>query len=177
MTTSQIFILFLRNGLQMLANSYATLERALTEEENVLTKEEFVRTVTLSQAFPGIFSLNMAAFIGKRLKGYAGIFAALAGAIIPALTIFIFIAFLSTMGDAPEWIRHFLRGLRPAAVALLVPPCYKLGRDVGIHLSTVVIPIAAAILIVILHISPAYIVIATALCGYVYGRLVRPVEK
>ena len=177
MTRSQIFILFLRNGLQMLANSYATLEKVLTEDYKALTKEEFVNVVTLAQAYPGIFSLNMAAFLGKRLKGHAGSFIALAGAIIPAFLIFAFIALVAVNGDAPEWFRHFLRGMRPAVVALLVPPCYKLGRDVGIHLSTIAIPILAAVLIVFFHISPAYIVVAAAACGYVYGRLVKPSEK
>lgn len=176
MKTSHIFQLFLSNGFHLLGNSYGGVEDVVVTRAQLLQKEEFMEVVILTQAFPGVFVLNFSAYLGWRLAGLRGSLAALAGTMLPAFVAVLLLAIIVHSWDSVDWVSRFLRGLRPAVVALLVYPCYKLGRDSGLKLSNVALPVGAALAIWMFHVSPAYIVLAVAILGYVYGRFVRPFE-
>ena len=69
-------------------------------------------------------------------------------------------------------VQAFLRGARPAIVALVALPCIQLWRSSNVTLSTVWIPIGAAIAIGLLGISPTYIIIGLIVLAALYALLV-----
>ena len=76
------------------------------------------------------------------------------GMILPAVVILI--VFATFFDDFRHFaaVDSFLRGARPAIVALIALPCFQLWRQSGITLSTVWIPVGAAIGIGLLGVSP-----------------------
>ena len=171
-----LFMAFLKAGGLTVGNGYAIVEplrHALVSENKWLTEENFSADLAIVQAMPGIFSLNLAICLGKRIYGRRGMAAALTGTLLPALVILIVLA---TCFDS---VRHFpavetfLKGARPAIVAAVLLPCLKMWRHSGIVLSTVWIPVGAALAIVLLGVSPTYIIIALTVLGLLYGFLVR----
>ena len=62
------------------------------------------------------------------------------------------------------------RGIRPAVVALIAVPTFRLGQRAKLNRYTIWIPIACALAIWALGVSPIYIIILAALGGYVYGK-------
>ena len=67
-----LFFSFLRVGAFTVGGGYAMiplLQRELVGRHNWLSDEEFLDCVALSQAMPGVFAVNIAAIVGKRLCG------------------------------------------------------------------------------------------------------------
>ena len=77
--------------------------------------------------------------------------------------------------DVP-WVAAMFRGIRPAVVALIAVPTFNLAKSAQITLATCWIPIVTALLIWLMGVNPVIIIIAAALCGYLYGQFIKPTE-
>lgn len=58
-------------------------------------KEDFLDLMALAQTVPGIFAVNIAIFIGYKLKGFWGAFWMALGTILPSFLIILAIALFS----------------------------------------------------------------------------------
>ena len=110
--------------------------------------------------------------MGRQINGWKGSAVCLLGMLLPPLVIFsIFATFYNDFCEVPA-IRAFLRGARPAIIALVALPCIQLWRSSNVSLSTVWIPIGAAIAIGLLGISPSYIILGLTVLAAIYAILV-----
>lgn len=170
-----LFITFLKAGGLTIGDGYATvqpLRQALVKSCGWLSEEEFARHLAVVHAMPGIFNINLAVWLGRKLKGWPGSVACLLGMTLPAVVILI--VFATFFDDFRHFaaVDSFLRGARPAIVALIALPCFQLWRQSGITLSTVWIPVGAAIGIGLLGVSPTYIILALTALGLLYAVMV-----
>ena len=118
---------------------------------------------------PGIFNINLASLLGHRLMGWKGSAACLLGMVLPPLVILVvFATFFNDFRKFPA-VESFLRGARPAIVALIALPCFQMWKKSGITLSTVWIPVGAAIGIGLLGVSPTLIILGLTLLGLLYA--------
>ena len=62
-------------------------------------------------------------------------------------------------------------GVRPAVVALIAAPCFKMAKTANINRYNIWIPVVAVSLIAAFGISPIYIIIAAGVLGWLYGKL------
>ena len=172
---ADLFKLILRNSYLAVAGGMALLPPVGKEvvERGWLTEEEFAGIVSMSMAMPGVFSFNFCSCLGRKIGGLKGCLSALAGLAVPALVSVLAMILLFGKLAGNEGFESFLKGIRPAVVALLVWPCVMLGRNAKINFSNIVLPLGAALLIWLLRISPFYIVLVVAIGGYVYGRFVK----
>ena len=68
-------------------------------------------------------------------------------------------------------VESIFRGIRPAVVALIAAPTFSMAKSAHINLANCWIPVGCALLIYAMHVNPIYIIIAAAVGGYLYGRL------
>lgn len=167
-----LFTTFLQAGGLTIGDGYAAiapLRRALVKRNCWLSDDEFAQHLAVVQAMPGVFNINLATYIGRKLYGWKGSAACLLGMILPPMLIFlIFSIFYNDLCNQPA-IKAFLRGARPAIVALIALPCLQMWNKSGISLSTVWIPVGAAIAIGLLGISPTYIILGLILLAALYA--------
>ena len=98
-TFAKIAAFVLGGGLAMLP----VIEETFVNKKKLLTGEELLDVVALTQTVPGIIAANAAVSIGMKIAGFAGAVAALLGAIFPSFVIILSIAWLF-----PEYQgRHF----------------------------------------------------------------------
>ena len=71
---------------------------------------------------------------------------------------------------------RFFRGIRPAVVALIAAPVFRMAKSARVTRHTVWIPVAAALLIWLAGVSPIYIILVAGLGGYAYGQLINDPE-
>ncbi len=166
-----LFLVFGKIGLFTLGGGYAMvplMERELCGK--YLSREDFLDTLALAQAAPGIMAINTAILTGYKVHGVWGaIFAAL-GAALPSFIIILILAiFFKTYQQNPI-IRRIFMGVRPAVIALILVPVFNLARAANITWKTVWIPIVVALAVWAMGISPVYLVILAGLGGYLYGR-------
>ncbi|MBR2114981.1 MAG: chromate transporter [Prevotella sp.] len=169
------FKTFFKIGIFTLGGGYAMIP--LIEEEVVnnkkwVTKDEMLDLIAIAQSCPGVFAINIATFIGYKLRKTRGAICTTLGTAMPSFLIILAIAmFFSQFKDNP-YVAAMFKGIRPAVVALIAVPTFNLGKRAQLNMWTIWIPIVSALLIWLLGVSPIWIIIAAGIGGYIYGRIV-----
>ena len=102
--------------------------------------------------------------------------AAVGGLLLPPFIIMVFIAGLFGDVRTQPQMAAFLRGVRPAIIALLVIPVARTLRHTSITLANVWLPIGAAVAICLLGLPPFVIVLGIIIPGLLYGFFIKPNE-
>ena len=176
----RIFWSFFKIGTFTIGGGYAMIplmEKELVDRRGWLSQEEFLDTLALSQAMPGVFAANMATSVGMKRRGVLGAVSAIVGNILmPVLMILLLAVFFRHFSDN-HWVESAFKGVRPAVVALIAAPVFKMAKTAGICWRNAWIPVLSALLIASLGVSPVLVVLAAAAGGLLYGAIVRRKEK
>ena len=185
----RLFWTFIKIGTFTLGGGYAMIplvEREVVDAHGWLSREEFLSMLALAQSAPGIIAVNTAIFVGYAIKGWRGVIFTVLGAVLPSFLIILLIAAVFTrFKDMPQ-VEAVMKGVRPAVVALIAAPLYRMAKSAGMipeaekegqgkdsrgkdgqekkewwRLLLLLIPISAALLVWLCDISPIYIIILT----------------
>lgn len=166
-----LFITFFKIGAFTFGGGYAMI--ALLQREVVsrgwLTDEEFLDLFAITQSLPGIIAVNISIFIGYRLRKFKGALVCAIGTILPSFLIILAIAVYFTEMQDNVWVERVFKGLRPAVVALIAVPVFTAIKSLHINKFMLLVPIASALSIWLLNISPIYVIIVSAVGGLVYS--------
>lgn len=169
----QLFRTFFKIGLVTFGGGYAMIpmiEADVVDKYKWVGKEQFLDLLAIAQSCPGVFAINIAIFIGYKLRKERGAIATAVGTALPSFLIILAIAmFFSQFKDNP-YVAAIFRGIRPAVVALIAVPTFRLGQRAKLNRYTIWIPVVCALAIWALGVSPIYIIIIAGLAGYLYGR-------
>ena len=173
------FKTFFKIGIFTLGGGYAMIpliEEEVVNKKRWVSKEEFLDLIAIAQSCPGVFAINIAIFIGYKLRKIRGVLATALGTALPSFLIILLIAmFFHRFQDNPV-VASIFRGIRPAVVALIAVPTFNLAKSANISWINCWIPIASALLIWLMGVSPIYIIILAGLGGWAYGRIIKPTE-
>lgn len=176
----EFFLTCNKIGAFTLGGGYAMIpimEREFVDKHQWMDRQEFMDIMVVAQTTPGIFAIDMASHIGYKLRGvWGGIVGALGIALPSIIAIMVIAMFFQNFKDN-EYVAKFFRGVRPAVVALIAAPCFKMAKTANITWRTAWIPVACAALIWLLGVSPIYIIIVAGLAGYLYGMFNSKLEK
>lgn len=165
---SKLFTTFFKIGLFTIGGGYAMIpliERDVVERNKWLEREEFTDLLAVAQSVPGVFAVNMSVYIGYKLRGIAGSIVAAIGNILPSVLIILSIALFFSAFRENEIVSNIFKGMRPAVVALIAVPVFSVAKSAKLSLKNVWIPVIAALLIVVLGVSPVYVIIIAATAG------------
>lgn len=123
-TFFRIGIVTFGGGLTMLP----ILERVLVNDKNWTTQDDLLDYYSIAQTTPGIIAVNVATFVGHKLKGIAGGFSATLGMVTPSLIIITFIALCVSNFQDYEWVQKAMKGINAAVTALLTYSVVSLCR-------------------------------------------------
>ncbi len=168
------FKTFFKIGLFTLGGGYAMIP--LIEEEVVnkhrwVSKDEMLDLIAIAQSCPGVFAINIAVFIGYKLKNTRGAIATAAGTALPSFLIILLIAMFFYQFKDNKVVAAMFRGIRPAVVALIAVPTFNLAKRAQLNRFTLWIPIVSALAIWLLGVSPIWIIIAAGVGGFIYGKV------
>ena len=170
----KLFVTFFRIGVFTFGGGYAMIpliEKDIVERNRWVGREDFVDLLAVAQSAPGIFAVNMAVFIGYKLRGTRGAIAAAMGCVLPSVVIILLIALFFRQFRHLPVVNNVFMGLRPAVVALIAVPVFSVAKSAKLGWSTVWIPVLSALLIVAFGVSPVYVIAVAALAGFVWGKM------
>ena len=174
-----LFITFMKIGGFTLGGGAAMIplmEQQVVTRHQWLSHSEFMDIMAVSQATPGVFAVNMASHIGYKVGGIrSGIIASL-GVVFPSLIIILLIAIIFSRFRDNRWVEAAFMGIRPAVVALLAVPVFKMAKTARITWSNVWIPIVSTALIVY-GVTPALIILVAGIAGFFYGIIKKDKEQ
>jgi chromate transporter len=160
----QLFYTYLKIGTFTLGGGYAMLpliQREVVNRKQWIDEEEFLDMIALAQAAPGLIAVNSAIFIGWRVGGWKGVCGAVLGAVLPSFVIILAIAMVFQDWKEIPAVEAAFKGIRPAVVALIAAPIFKMVKSAKISWLTAPIPIAAALSIWLVHVNPVWVILAT----------------
>lgn len=170
----KLFATFFRIGVFTFGGGYAMIpliEKDIVERNRWVGREDFVDLLAVAQSAPGIFAVNMAVFIGYKLRGTRGAIAAALGCVLPSVVIILLIALFFRQFRHLPIVNNVFMGLRPAVVALIAVPVFSVAKSAKLGWSTAWIPVLSALLIVAFGVSPVYVIAVAALAGFVWGKM------
>ncbi len=174
------FLSFAKIGALTIGGGYAMvpiIEEEIVDKKGWVQKEDFLDLLALSQSLPGILAVNVAIYTGYRIKGVQGAISCALGVILPSFFIILLLAFLFQANKDNQILLRIFKGMRPAVVALIAVPTFRLGKSAGINLKTIWIPVLGALAIYLLGFSPVWVIALSGLGGLLWGWITRMRDK
>lgn len=169
-----LFTTFFRIGLFTIGGGYAMIpliEAEVVDRKRWINREDLMDLMAVAQSCPGVFAVNIAIFIGYKIRKTPGAIAAALGCIMPSFLIILAIALFFQQFQDNRWVASAFRGIRPCVVALIAVPTFKMAKTARINRYNIWIPAASALAIWALGVSPIWVILAAGLGGFLYGRL------
>lgn len=172
----ELFLTFAKIGLFTIGGGYAMIpliEESVVDKKQWVTRQELLDLIAVAQSCPGIFAANISIFIGHRRYGTKGAFVSALGVCLPSFLIILVLAILFQQFRENEYVERFFLGIRPAVVALIAAPVFRLAKTAKLTPGNIWVPVFSALLIWIAGVNPAYIILAASIGGYAYGQYIR----
>ncbi len=170
----EIFRIFFIIGIQLLGGGYVIvplLKKYLIEERNWITEEELIDYYAMSQCIPGIIAGNIAICCGYKIKKTLGAVMAVAGIIVPSFLCIIILANVLINVVDNEIVQNAFWGIRIGVIVLIIITIRDIwSKSVNSKFSYVLYFIILACLL-FLTLSPALIILLSALIGIIYTKL------
>ena len=101
------------------------IQDEIVDKRKWIDKEDFIDLLALTQSVPGIFAVNIAIFIGYKLRKFRGALAMAFGTILPSFFIILAIALFFQQFKQYPIVENIFMGIRPAVVALIAAPTFS----------------------------------------------------
>ncbi len=141
------------------------IQREVVEKRGWATEEEVMDYYAIGQCTPGIIAVNTSTFIGYKLKGVLGGFAATFGFVFPSLIIITIIAaFIQNFAHLP-YVTYAFDGIRACVCALILDAVIKLGKKSVIDKWCLGICVVITVLSAFTSLSPVILVVLAGTAG------------
>ena len=172
----KLFGIFFKIGLFTIGGGYAMIpliENEIVTKRQWIKKEEFLDLLAISQTAPGVMAINIAIFIGYRLRKVKGSLFATLGVVMPSFVIILTIAMFFHSFKENLVVEKIFKGIRPGVVALIAAPTFNMAKMARINRYTIWIPVVSALLIWLLDVSPIWIIVVAGTGGFLWGKYVK----
>jgi len=117
-----ILLLFLKIGLFSFGGGYAIMPVIKEELEKLgwMGAAEFADIVAVSQMTPGPIAVNAATYVGFRIEGFLGSFAATFAVAFPSFIIVVLVASFMKKFSQNKYVNAALSGIRPSTIGLIM---------------------------------------------------------
>ncbi len=170
----EIFKVFFIIGIQLLGGGYVIvplMKKYIVEEHQWMKEDELIDYYAMSQCIPGIIAGNISVCAGYRAGGFIGAVAAILGLIsTPFVTILILANILVNIVENPI-IQNAFYGIRISVIILILITIKDLwGKSINSKFTyTLFLIILSSLLL--LNISPAIIIVLSAITAFLYSRI------
>ncbi len=165
-----LFTSYFKIGLFGFGGGYAMI--ALMEHEIIkihgwMSPSDFVSIIAVAEMTPGVIAINSATFVGYQVAGVIGAVVATLGVITPSLILIIPAAKLFLHFYTNQHLQHALVGIQPAVIALIGLAAFVIGENALLDLSSVLIAVAAFLLLLLTKTHPLLVIVLGALVGII----------
>lgn len=121
----QIFSVFFKVGAFTIGGGYAMIsvvKNSIVDKRKWLNEDEFDQCITVAQALPGVFAVNMALYTGQKIGGRKAALVAAAGSVLPSIIIIAVIAEYFKEFQNNSSVAQVMRCIHPCITALILAP-------------------------------------------------------
>lgn len=170
-----LFAIFFKIGLFTVGGGMAMLPLIQQElvERHMMTLQQSVDMVAISQMTPGPFAVNAATFVGMQIYGVSGAAVATLGVVLPSILICLMIAKMLNRFQNSLVVRSVLGGIRPTVMSLIAYTFLTIsfgsllpnGLGSAIDWPVLAIAVIAFVILQTGKVNPVFLVIASGFIG------------
>jgi chromate transporter len=167
-----LFLSFLRLGITSFGGPamVAHIRELSTERYQWLDEVDFKNGVVLCQSMPGAIAMQVAAYVGLRIRGISGALSAYIGFGLPSFILMLILSALYVrFNSLPKFISLF-NGLQVIVVAIIFNAVLSFGRNIVHSYRSIIVAVASACLFW-LGISPFTVIIGAGILGMTLFRV------
>ena len=163
-TFAKIALLVVGGGLAMLP----VIEEVFVKKKKLITEDELLDMVAMTQTMPGIVAVNSAIYIGMKVAGYFGAIIAAFGTILPSFLIILAIAvFFPNLNPHNEILLGAFLGVRACITGLIIATAIKIFKK-SIKNTFEIFMVFLFLVVAVSKISPVYIILSSIPFGCIY---------
>ena len=176
----QLFFIFAKIGLFTFGGGYAMfpiLKSELIEKRGCITEDELLDYYAIGQCTPGIIAVNVATFVGKKLKGIIGAAFTTAGVIFPSIVIILIIAtFINNFADL-LFVQSAFSGIRVVVIVLVLNTIISMWKKIVQKPFDYIVFLLALVLSYFDILSSVLVVVISAVAGIVHTLNRKDIKK
>lgn len=143
------------------------MKQKFVDKLHWIDEKEMLDLTALAQSSPGAIAVNAAILVGWHVAGFAGMFIAVLGTILPPMIILSVISLFYAAFAANLYVALVLKGMQAGVAAVILDVVCSLGENVLKEKSfiSIVIMAAAFSATFFLKVNVIYIILASAFIG------------
>jgi len=162
-TARELFKVFALIGLTSFGGGLSGwMMREIVQRRGWLTEADFLSGLALAQAFPGVNVVNLAIWLGFRLKGGQGALAASLGLVLPPMAVVLVLAGVFAQVTHIHAVHVALAGIAAAAVGLSLQTGLRAARRAARGMLPLLFMVATFVAIFALRLPLLWVVGALA---------------
>ncbi len=177
----KLFITFFKIGAFTFGGGYAMIpliQHEVSEKNNWITDEDILEIIAIAESTPGPIAINSATFVGYKVCGVLGSFAATFGVVLPSFIIILAISFVLNAFQSLRAVQYAFMGIRAGVLALVLKALVTMFKKCPKGWISYTVMAIAALVGIFTDINVFLIIIASALFGLVtYSVLSRRADK
>lgn len=167
----ELFFIFAKIGLFTFGGGYAMfpiLKGELIEKRGWITEDELLDYYAIGQCTPGIIAVNVATFVGKKIKGIIGSVMTTLGVIFPSIVIITVIAgCINNFADL-WFVQSAFSGIRVVVIVLILNTVISMWKKSIRKAFDYVVFLLALVLSFFNILSSVFVIILSAVAGLIY---------
>ena len=163
-----LFITFFKIGAFTIGGGYAMIpliQREVSEKRKWVDESVMFDIVAIAESTPGPIAINTATFVGTRVAGFWGSFAATLGTVLPSFIIIVTLSKILGLIISFEVVAFAFNGIRVGVLALIVKALWAMAKQCPKNLFSAILIVLAFAIDLFLGVNVIYIIIGGALIG------------
>lgn len=165
-----LFLTFMKIGVFTFGGGYAMIpliQREISEKKKWISNDDILEVVAIAESTPGPIAVNSATFVGYKVAGFFGAFAATVGLVIPSFVIIIAIAALLNEFQNYKVVRYAFYGIRTGVLALIIKALISMYKQYKKNAVAYFVMALAFVLVAVLDVNVLIVIIICALIGLI----------
>ncbi len=175
-----LLLTFLKIGALTFGGGYAMIpliQRETVEKKKWISDSDILDIVAIAESTPGPIAINSATFVGYRVAGFIGAFAATLGVVLPSFVIIYLISLVLNRFEENTIVKYAFAGIRAGVLALIIKALYMMYKQAPKHIVSYVIMAAAFAVSAFTEVSMPWIIIGCAAAGIISSLIMMRKEK
>lgn len=179
MSLFRLFLLFVKIGAILLGGGYVILpvmKSEFVEKNNLISEDELIDYFAISQSLPGIIAANISIFVGYKLRRTLGALVAVIGVTFAPFWSIILLAVIISKYLQTDFMQGLFWGVGVGVMVLMISASREMWAKAFSDKFAYLLFVLALSCILFFNISPALIVISSALIAVIYKSIIRKRE-
>ena len=176
----QLFLTFMKIGVVTFGGGYAMIpiiENEITEKKGWITADELLEVVAISETTPGPIAICAATFIGYKIAGFFGAFAATVGVVLPSFVIIYLISLFLRAFEQLQVIKYAFFGIRAGVLALLIKALFSMYKKAPKNFVAYIIMAASFVAVAFFSANVIIVILSAAVIGIAATLIARKAGK